>query len=329
MEPLRIEETEIPEPAPDEVLIKVEASGVCHSDLHLANGDWPRLMKIVKLPLILGHEVVGRVVKRGDRVSGLDLGDRAGVAWVHWTCGECEVCKEGLENLCPAQTITGATVDGGYAEYIKAKTSHATKVPEGLSPEEAAPLFCAGVTVYRAIKNSLIEPGQRVAVFGVGGLGHLAVQIAKAFGAEVTAVDITDEKLDLARRHGADHTINSASTNAVKKVREMGGAHFAIVTASAKAAYDTAFRSLRPRGTLVVVGLPAEDLTFNANAMSSGEVRIIASSVGTREDLREVLDLAARGKVKCEIETRRLDQINEVFDQMRRAQITGRLVLTF
>jgi propanol-preferring alcohol dehydrogenase len=145
----------------------------------------------------------------------------------------------------------------------------------------------------------------------------------------VTAVDITDEKLELARRHGADHTINSAGTNAVKKIREMGGAHFAIVTAAAKAAYDTAFRSLRPRGTLVVVGLPAEDLTFNPNAMSSGEVRIIASSVGTREDLREVLDLAARGKLKCEIETRRLDQINEVFDQMRRAQITGRLVLTF
>jgi propanol-preferring alcohol dehydrogenase len=277
----------------------------------------------------MGHEVVGRVVKKGEQVRELDLGDRAGVAWVHWTCGECEVCREGLENLCPAQTITGVTVHGGYAEYIKAKASHAIKVPEGLSSEEAAPLFCAGVTVYRAIKNSMIEPGQRVAIFGVGGLGHLAVQIAKAFGAEVTAVDITGEKLELARRHGADHTINSASTNAVKKIREMGGAHYAIVTAAAKAAYDTAFRSLRPRGTLVVVGLPADDLTFNPNAMSSGEVRIIASSVGTREDLREVLDLAARGKVRCEIETRTLDQINEVFDQMRRAQITGRLVLTF
>jgi propanol-preferring alcohol dehydrogenase len=268
-------------------------------------------------------------VKKGESVTELDLGDRVGVAWVHWTCGECEMCREGLENLCSAQTITGATVDGGYAEFMKAKASHAIKVPENLSSEEAAPLFCAGVTVYRAIKNSKIKQGERVAIFGVGGLGHLAVQIAKTRGAEVIAVDITDDKLDLAKRNGADHTINSASNNAVKKIREMGGAHFSIVTAATKAAYDTAFRSLRPTGTLVVVGLPADDLTFNPNAMSSGETRIIASSVGTREDLREVLDLAAQGKVRCEIETRRLDQINEVFDQMRRAQIKGRLVLKF
>jgi len=235
-EPLQVEETAIPEPEADEVLLKVEASGVCHSDLHLANGDWPRLMKIVKMPLIPGHEVVGRVVKKGEQVSELDLGDRVGVAWVHWTCGECEVCKAGLENLCPSQTVTGASVDGGYAEYMKAKASHAIKVPGNLSSDEAAPLFCAGVTVYRAIKNSKIEPGQRVAIFGVGGLGHLAVQVAKTYGAEVIAVDITDEKLELARSCGADHTINSASTNAVKQLREMGGAHFSIVTAASKAA---------------------------------------------------------------------------------------------
>ncbi|HYP27746.1 MAG TPA: zinc-dependent alcohol dehydrogenase [Blastocatellia bacterium] len=329
MEPLRVEETAVPEPGADEVLLKVEASGVCHSDLHIASGDWPGLMKQITLPLIPGHEVVGRVVKRGYEVTELDLGDRAGVAWVHWTCGECEPCRAGLENLCPNQKITGATVAGGYAEYMKAKASHAIKVPDNLSSEEAAPLFCAGVTVYRAIKNSGIEPGQRVAIFGIGGLGHLAVQIAKTYGAEVIAVDITDEKLALARACGADHTINSASNNAARKIREMGGAHFSVVTAAAKAAYDIAFRSLRPRGTLVVVGLPADDLTFNPNAMSSAETRIISSSVGTREDMREVLDLAAGGKVRCEIETRRLDQINEVFDQMRGAQITGRLVLTF
>lgn len=328
-EPLKIEQRETPEPGPDEVLIEVEASGVCHSDLHLAEGDWQQLKKITRMPLIPGHEVVGRVVEKGSDVTGLEIGDRVGVAWVHWTCGDCDVCREGLENLCPNQEITGCTVDGGYAEFMKARATHALKVPDGLIAAQAAPLFCAGVTVYRAIKKAEIAPGQRVAIFGIGGLGHLAVQIAKAFGAEVIAVDITDEKLELARSLGADRLVLDSAGSAAKEIRKAGGAHVAIVTAAARAAYDTAFRALKPTGTLVVVGLPSEPLAFSASSMSAGEIHIVASSVGTREDLREVLEMAAKGRLRCLVEPRALEEINEVFDEMKQAKITGRVVLKF
>lgn len=326
-QPLSIEETPMPRPEADEVLVKVDACGVCHSDLHIAEGDWTHLLRIIKRPLIPGHEVVGHVIEKGDAVTELQVGDRVGVAWTHWTCGECELCKEGHENLCGHQSITGATVDGGYAEFIKAKASHSLKVPENLSSEEAAPLFCAGVTVYRAIKNSGVKPGQRLVVFGIGGLGHLAVQVAKTFDAQVIAVDITEEKLDFARSLGAAVTFNAAKEDAVKAIRKMGGAHVAVVTSGAKKAYDQAFYAMRPSGRLVVVGMPAEDLSFPAIMMR--EVRIGSSATGTRQDLREVLDLAAAGKVRCTIETRPLEAINEIFDQMRSGQITGRVVVTF
>ncbi|SRR6266571_5234516 len=324
-QPLQIEQTEVPKPGSDEVLIKVEACGVCHSDLHIAEGDWTHLLRIIKRPLIPGHEVVGRVVEKGNAVSNLDSGDRVGVAWTHWTCGECELCKEGRENLCAAQMITGATVDGGYAEFMKAKASHTLKVPDSLSSEEAAPLFCAGVTVYHAIKNSGAKPRQRLAVFGVGGLGHLAVQTAKCFGAQVIAVDIADDKLELAKSLGADITINAAD-EVVKQIRKMGGAHVAVVTSAAKAAYDQAFYAVRSSGTLMVVGMPAEDLCFPAIMMR--EIRIMSAATGTREDIREVLELAASGRIKCRFETRPLEQVNEVFDEMRRGKIAGRMVLT-
>jgi alcohol dehydrogenase, propanol-preferring len=324
-QPLKVEDIEKPVPGPDEVLIRVEACGVCHSDLHLAEGDWKPLLKIIKLPLVPGHEVVGRVVEKGSEVDNLALGDRVGVAWLHWSCGQCAMCKEGRENLCSEQQITGGTVDGGFAEFVKAKASHAAKVPEQLSSEQAAPLFCAGVTVYRAIKNAEVKPAQRVAVFGIGGLGHLAVQVAKSFGAEVIAVDIADDKLEFARGLGADVLINAAGGDAVKQIRRLGGAHVAVVTSGAKAAYDTAFYAVRANGTLMVVGMPAEDLTFPAISMR--EVKIMASATGTREDLRELLELAASGKIHCTIETRPLAEVNEVFDEMRLTQITGRTVL--
>jgi propanol-preferring alcohol dehydrogenase len=246
--PLVFEEVPRPQLEPGDVLIKVEACGVCHSDLHVADGDWSQLAAIVKIPLILGHEIAGRVVEKGEDVRDLQIGDRVGIPWVHWTCGECEFCREGNENLCSRQKITGVTVDGGYAELVKAPASHAIKIPDVLSLSDAAPLFCAGVTVFRALKKARISPGQRLAVFGVGGLGHLAVQLGVGLGADVTAIDISDEKLALAKSLGASAALNAASSNAVKELRGKGGVHVALVASAARAAYDMVFFLCAPNG---------------------------------------------------------------------------------
>jgi len=326
--PLAMEEVERPKIQDDDVLIEVEACGVCHSDLHVAEGDWTQLAGIVKKPVILGHEIAGRVVEKGSGVRNLQIGDRVGVPWVYWTCGECEFCREGNENLCVRQKITGVTVDGGFAEFVKAPASHALKIPDNLSFVEAAPLFCAGVTVYRAIKHAGISRGQRLAVFGVGGLGHIAVQIGRALGAEVTAIDISEEKLALAKSFGASTTLNAATANVVKELRGRGGMHVALVASAAKAAYDQAFYCLRPTGTLLAVGLPAENICFPPIIMASGEIRIQASAVGTREDLRGILAMAAAGGVRCLTATRPLAHANQVLDELRHGRVAGRVVLT-
>jgi propanol-preferring alcohol dehydrogenase len=326
--PMTVEEVERPRPDVTEVLIKVEACGVCHSDLHVADGDWKQFAGITKLPLIVGHEVAGKVVEVGSAVHALKVGDRVGVPWIFWTCGECEFCREGYENLCVRQKITGVTVDGGYAEFIKAPATHATKIPDSVSSVQAAPLFCAGVTVYRAIMQAKPQRGQRLAVFGVGGLGHLAIQIAVHLGLEVSAVDVADDKLALAKSLGAVNTFNATTANVVKEMRRRGGAHIVLVTSGSKAAYDTAFYCVRPTGTLLAVGLPANEISFPAIMMAAGEVNIKASAVGTREDLKHVLALAAEGKLHCEVATRPLDDANAVLEEMRSGKIAGRIVLT-
>lgn len=325
--PLTLEEVDPPQPGVDEILIQIEACGVCHSDVHVADGDWSHFAKLVKSPLILGHEIAGVVVDAGAEVRHLQIGDRVGVPWIHWTCGECEFCREGNENLCRQQKITGVTVDGGYAEFVKAPASHALRIPHGLSSAQAAPLFCAGVTVYRALKHAGILPGQRLAVFGIGGLGHLAVQFGKALGAEVVAIDISEEKLALARTLGVSATINGATNNVVKELRIRGGVHASLVTSAARASYDTAFNCVRPTGTLLVVGLPADPICFSPILMAAGEIRIQASTVGTRQDVREVLAIAADGNVRCQVASRPLVEANEALDQLRRGQVSGRLVL--
>jgi len=326
--PLNIEEIAQPKPAAHEVLIEVEACGVCHSDLHLADADWPQLVRIIKKPLVLGHEIAGRVVEKGAAVENLQVGDRVGVPWLHWSCGECEFCREGNENLCIKQQITGVTVDGGFAEFVKAPASHALKIPAQLSSSDAAPLFCAGVTVYRALQHAKIQPGQRLAVFGIGGLGQLAVQIGAGLGATVTAIDVSDEKLAHAKTLGASATLNATTANVAKEFRRAGGAHAAIVTSAAKAAYDTAFLCVRPTGILLVVGLPAESICFPPISMAASEVRIQASSVGTRHDLRAVLAMAAAGKIHSQVTTRPLAQVNEAMADLRNGTVSGRIVLT-
>jgi propanol-preferring alcohol dehydrogenase len=326
--PIECAEVPTPEPGLGEVLIRVQACGVCHSDLHLADGDWEMLKPITKVPLILGHEVIGTVAKLGADVTTHSIGDRVGVPWLHWSCGECEYCLEGREVLCGKQQITGCTVDGGFAEFLKAPANHATKIPAELKTEETAPLLCAGLTVYRALKQSGLKLGQRVAVIGVGGLGHLAIQMAKAMGAWVCGIDVAETKLKLATECGADAVLN-ASTPVHKEVRKMGGMHVVLVTSGSKAAYETGLRCLRKGATLAVVGMAPEPISVSTVALISLEARIIASAVGTREDLRELLNLAVENpSIRCRVETRPLPAAGEVLDQMRRGELVGRVVLT-
>jgi len=326
--PLLLESVSVPDPLADEVLIEVFACGVCHSDLHIVDGDLPGFRALTKQRVIPGHEVVGRVVRCGDAVTNLHVGDRIGVPWLYRACGTCEQCREGNENLCrQSAAVTGMTVDGGYAQFMCANADYVVRIPDGLRDEEAAPLLCAGVTSYRALRKANIVAGQRVAVFGVGGLGHLAVQLARAMGAEVFALDLSEEKLAFARELGASQAWNAADPDALKSLRKRGGVHAAIVTSAANAAYDAALKALRPNGTLCVVGLPTEPLKFHALALVGAEAHIVGSAVGTREDLRAVLDLAAKGLVRCRVEVGPLSSVNAVFDAMRRGAIHGRVVL--
>jgi propanol-preferring alcohol dehydrogenase len=326
-QPLALLELPLPELAPDEVLLRVQACGVCHSDLHIVDGDTPAFKAATKPQLIPGHEVVGTVVARGAEATPLEIGQRVGVAWLHHACGRCEWCTGGCENLCRQGSVTGMHVDGGYAEFMRAKASHALPIPDQLSSVEAAPLFCAGVTSYRALHQAGVGAGQRVAVVGVGGLGHLAVQIAVAAGATVIAIDIADDKLAAARAAGAAHAFDARAAETPKAVRALGGAHIAVVTSAARAAYDLAIRLLRPTGTLAVVGLPTEPLQFGALALVTGEIRIQGSAVGTRDDLRATLDLAAAGKLRCHCHTRPLAQANQALDDLRAGRVQGRTVL--
>jgi alcohol dehydrogenase, propanol-preferring len=326
--PITMEDVATPAPGAGEILIKVEACGVCHSDLHLADGDWDLLRPITKVPLILGHEVAGTVAALGEGVTQLKVGDRVGVPWIFWTCGECEFCKEGRETLCLKQKITGCTVDGGFAEYMVAPATHAAPLPSILSAAEAAPLLCAGLTVFKAMKASGIKAGQRMAVFGAGGLGHLAIQIAKAMDIHVCAIDVTDEKLEFAKSLGAEWTVNATTEQVNKRLRAIGGAHVALVTSASAAVYEMSLRCLRRGGTVAVVGMANEAFKVSAVSLISGETRIVASAVGTRDDLRELFELVEKFPIRCKIETRPLDTISEAFDQLKRGAVTGRIVLT-
>jgi len=311
---LEISDVARPEVREGELLIRVEACGVCHSDVHLADGDWEALSRAAKLPLILGHEVAGVDVASGARV---------GVPWLRWSCGVCEYCLGGRETLCLKQRITGVMADGGYAEYMAAPASHAIAIPDGLSAVEAAPLFCAGVTAYKALKSSGLRAGQRVAVFGIGGLGHLAVQIAKKMGAAVLGVDLDEGKLAFAKECGAEEAMPAAEEKASRK----WAPDVAVVTTASVAAYRTALRALKRGGTLMVVGMPKEDIALSVVPLVGGEIRVIGSAVGTREDCREMLALAAESGVRCRTETHRLEDVNDLFERLRGGGILGRAVL--
>ena len=325
--PLVIKEVATPTPGPGQVLIRVAACGVCHSDLHLADGDWDLLRPVTKIPLILGHEAAGTVAAVGDDVTTVRVGDRVGSPWIHYTCGECEFCREGREELCLKQKVTGCMVDGGFAEYMLAPATHASPLPASLDLAEVAPQLCAGLTVYKAMKSAGVAAGQRMAVFGAGGLGHIAIQIAKAMGVQVGAVDVADDKLEFAKSLGAEWTVNAAEP-VHKKLRAMGGVHVAMVCAASAAAYETALRCLRRGGTMAVVGMANEPFKASAVSLISTEARIVASAVGTRSDLQELFALMEKYPIRCRIEKRPLESVNQVFDDMKRGALLGRVVLT-
>jgi propanol-preferring alcohol dehydrogenase len=324
--PLRIEEVDVPEVRPGRILVKIEASGVCHTDLHAASGDWP-----VKpsLPFIPGHEGVGYVSAVGAGVTHVKEGDRVGVPWLHTACGHCKYCMSGWETLCGGQQNTGYSVNGGFAEYVLADPTFVGRLPEGLEFAAAAPILCAGVTVYKGLKETDTRPGDTVVVSGIGGLGHLAVQYAKAMGLHVIGVDIADDKLQLAREMGADLAINAATQDAVAEVqRACGGADGVLVTAVSPKAFEQAVAMLGKRGTMSLVGLPPGTFPLSIFDTVLNRKTIRGSIVGTRLDVVEALQFAGEGKVACHYSTDKLEHINAIFERMRAGKIDGRVVLT-
>ncbi len=323
--PLSIEEVAIPEVGQGQILVKIEASGVCHTDLHAADGDWP-----VKPspPFIPGHEGVGSVVAVGAGVRAVKEGDRVGVPWLHTACGYCRHCLGGWETVCDEQQNTGYSVNGGFAEYTLADPNYVGHLPDALDWETAAPILCAGVTVYKGLKETDTKPGDTVVISGIGGLGHIAVQYAKAMGRAVIAVDISDEKLSLAREMGADAVVNASTTDPVAEVQRLcGGAHGVLVTAVSPKAFSQALGMLAKRGTMALVGLPPG--TFDLNIFNTVLMRktIRGSIVGTRLDLAECLEFAGDGKIKVHYSVEPLENINSIFDRMRNNKIDGRVVM--
>ncbi|MEU6853220.1 zinc-dependent alcohol dehydrogenase [Actinacidiphila alni] len=323
-EPLVIEERPDPEPGPGQVLIRVEASGLCHTDIHAAHGDWPVKPRP---PFVPGHEGVGVVERLGEGVERLAIGQRVAVPWLGSACGRCEHCLSGWETLCESQVNTGYGCDGGFAEKMLARADFAQVVPDGITPGDAAPLTCAGVTTYKALKVAGVRPSQLVAISGVGGLGHLAVQYAKIAGATVAAIDVTDEKLELASTLGADLLIDARKDDPAEILKRHGGAHAAIALAVNESAFAAAYGGLRRGGKLVMVALPAHgtiavpifDTVLNGTS-------VIGSIVGTRQDLAEVYQLHAAGRTRVIRQTRPLDSVNESIDEVLRAQIPARIV---
>ena len=323
-QPLRMEDRPTPRPGPGQVLVKVEASGLCHTDIHAAHGDWP-----VKptLPFVPGHEGVGVVEAVGAGVDSVREGERVAVPWLGWACGACEYCASGWETLCLQQKNTGYSVDGGYAEYAVGEAAFVGHVPDAVDPLDAAPLTCAGVTTYKAVKVSQARSSDLVAVFGIGGLGHLAMQYAQIAGASVVAVDVVDHKLKLAKQLGAAHTVNAAQEDPAQVIKGLGGADAAIVLAVSPKACEQAFASLRRKGRLVFVALPADNfvqLPIFETVLNG--ITVTGSIVGTRVDLAETFELHADGRTTVIRETRRLEDVNDAFHQIENAEVDARIV---
>ena len=324
-QPLAIEDRPIPGPGPGQVAIRMEASGLCHTDIHAAHGDWP---VTPTPPFVPGHEGVGIVYSVGNGVTSIKTGQRVAVPWLGYACGTCEHCLTGWETLCLKQQNTGYSVDGSFAEYFTAEAAFAAPVPDGIDPIDAAPLTCAGVTTYKAVKVGNVRPGDLVAISGIGGLGHLALQYAKIFGGTVAAIDITDEKLQLAKDLGADLVIDARAEDPATVLQAHGGASVAIGLAVDDKSFATAYAGLRRGGRLVLVALPAHgtlqipvfDTVLNGTS-------VIGSIVGTRADLATVFALHREGRTRVVTETRPLEDVNEAIGEVLHGKAKARIVL--
>lgn len=324
-QPLQIEQVPVKAPGENQILVKVVTSGVCHTDLHACMGDWPVKPK---LPLIPGHEAVGYVVALGRGVTNVKEGDIVGAPWLFSACGCCEYCITGWETLCESQQNGGYSVDGGYAEYVVADARYVARFPAGINFLEAAPITCAGVTVYKGLKETETKPGEWVAISGIGGLGHLAVQYAKAMGLHVAAIDVSPEKLALAKKLGADLTVNAMEENPGQYLKkETGGMHGVLVTAVSPVAFNQALGALRRKGTISLNGLPPGSFELPIFDTVLNRYTIRGSIVGTRKDMQEAIGFAVEGKVKATVHAAKLEDINEVLDQMKKGEIEGRIVL--
>ena len=327
-EPLVIEDVAVPVPGPGELLVKVIACGVCHTDLHAADGDWP-----VKPspPFIPGHEAAGVVAALGPGVTDFKEGDPVGVAWLHDACLRCEYCETGWETLCEHQHDTGYSCNGGFAEYLIASAAFTARLPANVDFAQMAPILCAGVTTYKGLKETEARPGEWVAISGVGGLGHVAIQYARAMGLKIVALDVAPEKLALARESGADVAIDARSKDAVASVLQAtgGGAHGVLVTAVSPSAFSQALHMARRKGTVALVGLPPGEFSTPIFDVVLKRITVRGSIVGTRRDLDEAIAFAAEGKVKAEITKAPLSDINAIFTGLKAGKIEGRMVLDF
>lgn len=320
---MTVADLSIPQPAPGCVLLRMEACGICHSDLFIAGLEKPPV-----IPLVLGHEGIGTVESLGEGVTSVAVGDRVGVTFLASTCGKCEWCRTGRERYCPRQLNSGYTAPGVMAGLVSVAAQYLVRVPKEMSAAEAAPLCCAGWTAYRAVKEAAAQPGATIAIFGMGGLGHLAVQFARHAGLRVAAVDVSEEKLAQARNVGAE--ITAMAENAARTLqKECGGMDAAVVVTGSAAAAGQALRSLKRCGTAVLVGMahgPAE-LPIVDTVLKGITIR--GSFLGTRQDLEEVFRLAAAGEVRPHIETHAITDAPALFERLGRGEIAGRAVISF
>ena len=321
-------EKELPKLKPGQALVDVEYCGVCHTDLHVKNADFGEVTGVV-----LGHEGIGKVIEVAEGVTSLKIGDRVSIAWLYESCGHCEYCTSGRETLCREVKNAGYSVDGAMAEQVIVSADYAVKVPDGLCPAAASSVTCAGVTTYKAVKESHIRPGQWIGIFGVGGLGNLAVQYAKhVFGAKVVAFDINDDKLAFAKEVGADVVINCLHEDPVAKAKEVTGSKgldATVITSVAKTPFNQAIDVVKAGARVVAVGSPVEKMDLDIPRLVLDGIQVIGSLVGTRQDLVEAFQFAAEGKVVPKVVLRKLEEINEIFEEMDEGKITGRMVIDF